>query len=201
MAVGGDLDFSSFDGVARSHPRSSGPRGWSPRFLASSQAPTLPNCFGRRRIWWPRHLLRVLGFGSVRGKIRAPWPPIYRDLGHISKRILLRSRFAPSIELFSALVWINPMGKNLGWLRAWDELGRGRRLALGQLGRGCFTRGRAGWLQLGRAGLRRSEGEGVAAGPGSASGRVSAHSQFCYLKFLFSKSIYNLQTNLNSFQI
>jgi hypothetical protein len=34
MAVGGDLNFSSFDGVARSHPRFSGPRGWSPRFLA-----------------------------------------------------------------------------------------------------------------------------------------------------------------------
>jgi hypothetical protein len=33
MAVSGDLDFSSFDGVARSHPRSYGPRGWSPRFL------------------------------------------------------------------------------------------------------------------------------------------------------------------------
>jgi hypothetical protein len=52
------------------------------------------------------------------------------------------------------------MGKNLCWLRAWDELGRGRRLALGQLGRGCFARGWAGRLWLGRAGLRRSEGEG-----------------------------------------
>jgi hypothetical protein len=34
-------------------------------------------------------------------------------------------------------------------------------------------------LQLGRAGLCRSEGKGVAAGPCSAFGRVSAHSQFC----------------------
>jgi hypothetical protein len=45
-----------------------------------------------------------------------------------------------------------------------------------------------GWgrpLQLGRAGLRRGEGKGVLAGPGSAFSRVSAHSQFCYLKFLF----------------
>jgi hypothetical protein len=128
--------------------------------LRSSQAPTQSNCFERRRIWWPRRLLRVLGFGSVRDKIRVPWPPIYRDFGLISKRILLRSRFAPSIELFSTLVWINPMGKNLGWLRAWDELGRRRRLTLGQLGRGCFARGRAGRLRLGRVGLRRSEGEG-----------------------------------------
>jgi hypothetical protein len=33
-------------------------------------------------------------------------------------------------------------------------------------------------LRLGRAGLRRSGGKGVAVGSGSASGRVSAHSQF-----------------------
>jgi hypothetical protein len=36
VAVGGGLDFSSFDGVARPHPRSSGPRDWFPRFLALS---------------------------------------------------------------------------------------------------------------------------------------------------------------------
>jgi hypothetical protein len=38
-----------------------------------------------------------------------------------------------------------------------------------------------GWGQaalLGQAGLRRSEGKGLAAGPGSAFGWVSAHSQF-----------------------
>jgi hypothetical protein len=40
-------------------------------------------------------------------------------------------------------------------------------------------RGQAG--QLGRAG----GGKRMVVGPGSASGRVSAHSQFCYLKFLF----------------
>jgi hypothetical protein len=36
VAVGGGLDFSSFDGVARPHPRSSGPRDWFPRFLVLS---------------------------------------------------------------------------------------------------------------------------------------------------------------------
>jgi hypothetical protein len=36
VAVSGGLDFSSFDGVARPHPRSSGPRDWFPRFLALS---------------------------------------------------------------------------------------------------------------------------------------------------------------------
>jgi hypothetical protein len=60
----------------------------------------------------------------MRGKIRVPWPPIYRGFRLISKRILLRSHFDSSIELFSALVWITSMGKSLGLLRAWDELGR-----------------------------------------------------------------------------
>jgi hypothetical protein len=36
VADGGGLDFLSFDGVARPHPRSSGPRDWFPRFLALS---------------------------------------------------------------------------------------------------------------------------------------------------------------------
>jgi hypothetical protein len=36
VAVGGGLDFSSFDGVAWPHPRFSGPRNWFPRFLALS---------------------------------------------------------------------------------------------------------------------------------------------------------------------
>jgi hypothetical protein len=36
VAVGGGLDFSSFNGVARPHPRSSGPRDYFPRFLALS---------------------------------------------------------------------------------------------------------------------------------------------------------------------
>jgi hypothetical protein len=49
---------------------------------------------------------------------------------------------------------------------------------------GCL--GWAARLGWGQAGLRQSEGKGVAAGPGSAFGPVSAHSQFCYLKFLFS---------------
>jgi hypothetical protein len=47
---------------------------------------------------------------------------------------------------------------------------------------------RAGRLQLGQAeqlGRAGVGGKWMAVGPGSASGRVSAHSQFCYLKFLF----------------
>jgi hypothetical protein len=36
VAIGGDLDFSSFDGVAQPHPRFSDPRNWFPRFLALS---------------------------------------------------------------------------------------------------------------------------------------------------------------------
>jgi hypothetical protein len=36
VAVGGSLDFSSFDSVARPLPRFSGPRNWFPRFLALS---------------------------------------------------------------------------------------------------------------------------------------------------------------------
>jgi hypothetical protein len=76
-----------------------------------------------------------------------PWLPIYRGFGLISKRILLRSRFDSSIELFYALVWITSMGKSLGLLRAWDELGRpgdgGSGMtprALGQLGRSVAYR-------------------------------------------------------------
>jgi hypothetical protein len=108
----------------------------------SPQDPTRSNCFGRRRIWCRRRLLRVLGFDSTRGKIRAPWPHIYRGFGLISKRILLRSHFDSSIELLSMLVWITSMGKSLGLLRVWDKLGRPgdggsgtTPRALGQLGR------------------------------------------------------------------
>jgi hypothetical protein len=36
VAVGGDLDFSSFNGIVRPHLRFSGPRNWFPRFLALS---------------------------------------------------------------------------------------------------------------------------------------------------------------------
>jgi hypothetical protein len=36
VAIGGGLDISSFDGVARPHPRFSGPRNWFPRFLMLS---------------------------------------------------------------------------------------------------------------------------------------------------------------------
>jgi hypothetical protein len=34
VAVGGGMDFSSFDIIARPHLRFSGPRNWFPRFLA-----------------------------------------------------------------------------------------------------------------------------------------------------------------------
>jgi hypothetical protein len=36
VAVGGGLDFSSFDGVTQPHPRSSGPRDLFPSFLVLS---------------------------------------------------------------------------------------------------------------------------------------------------------------------
>jgi hypothetical protein len=36
VAVGGGLDLSCFDGIARPHPRFSGTRNWFPRFLALS---------------------------------------------------------------------------------------------------------------------------------------------------------------------
>jgi hypothetical protein len=36
VVVGDGSDFLSFNGVARPHPRSSGPRNWFPRFLALS---------------------------------------------------------------------------------------------------------------------------------------------------------------------
>jgi hypothetical protein len=36
VVVSDGLDISSFDGVMRPHPRSSGPRDWSPRFLVLS---------------------------------------------------------------------------------------------------------------------------------------------------------------------
>jgi hypothetical protein len=36
VAVGGGLDFSRFDGIARPLPRFSDPRNWFPRFLALS---------------------------------------------------------------------------------------------------------------------------------------------------------------------
>jgi hypothetical protein len=133
-----------------SHGLTRGPPALGIGSQGSSRSPqdlTRSNCFGRRRIWCPRRLLRVVGFDSMRGKIRVPWPPIYRGFGLISKRILLRSRFDSSIELFSVLVWITLMGNSLGLLRAWDELGRlgdggsgTMPRALGQLGRSVACR-------------------------------------------------------------
>jgi hypothetical protein len=83
VADGGGLDFLSFDSVARPHPRSSGPRDWFPRFLALSSR-SYPVQFLREAA----NLVTVM-FASKWGKIRVPWPPIYRGFGLISKRILL----------------------------------------------------------------------------------------------------------------
>jgi hypothetical protein len=84
----------------------------------------------------------------------------------------------------------------LGQLRVRYELGS-RAARIGDVGlrreRCCWASAvlraeRAGrlWLgqagQLGRVGVA---GKRMAVGPGSTSDRVSAHSQFCYLKFLF----------------
>jgi hypothetical protein len=87
--------------------------------------------------------------------------------------------------------------------RAGPPLGRGY-FACGEgvSGSGRSPRlgaGRFGWATLGCAGVG---GKGVAVGSGSVSGRVSAHSQNrIENSFSFSKSVYNLQTNLNSIQI
>jgi hypothetical protein len=120
-------------------------------------------------------LLRVLGFDSKRGKIRAPWPPIYRGFGLVSKRILLRSRFDPSIEFVSTLVWIISMGKNLGLLRSWDEFGRP-----GDGGSGMTPRAldQLGWSVACRAvcsGAPAGRYAGCAQASGWADEKISAH--------------------------
>jgi hypothetical protein len=70
----------------------------------------------------------------------------------------------------------------------------GRRLLRAWRGQASF-----GWAALGYAGVA---GKKRLAGPDSISSWVSAHSQNrIEISFSFSKSVYNLQTNLNSIQI
>jgi hypothetical protein len=115
---------------------------------------------------------------TTSAKIRAPWLPIYRGFGLISKRILLRSRFDLSIELISALVRFNPMRKTPGVLRTRDELGRavtvGSVTTSSQLGRPVAYR-------AARGGVPSSRYTGCAQARDSASGwageEVSAHSR------------------------
>jgi hypothetical protein len=126
--------------------------------------------------WCPRCPLRVLGFDPKQAKIRAPWLPIYRGFGLISKRILLRSHFDLSIELVSTLVRFNPMGKTPGVLRTRDELGQavtiGSVTTLSQLGRSV-----ARWAACG--GVPSSRYAGCAQGREPASGwageEISTH--------------------------
>jgi hypothetical protein len=63
--------------------------------------------------------------------------------------------------------------------------------------------GQAGQVQLGHAGMGKGGGEKEwLVRPGSASSCVLAHRQVGIRNpFSFSKSFYNLQTNLNSIQI
>jgi hypothetical protein len=76
-----------------------------------------------------------------------------------------------------------------------------------RLGRGCFTRGegRPASAGAGRAtGPRRGgggEGGGCWAGLGFRPGFGPQSVLLFKIPFLFSKFIYNLQTNLNSIQI
>jgi hypothetical protein len=123
VADSGGLNFLSFNAVARPHPRSSGPKDGFPSFLVLSSRSYPVQLLREAVNWCPRRSLRVLGFDPKRAKIRASWPHIYRGFGLISKRILLRSRFDPSIEFVSSLVRFNFMGKTPGVLRTRDELG------------------------------------------------------------------------------
>jgi hypothetical protein len=106
------------------------------------------------------------------GQIRAPWPPIYRGFQIISKRILLRSRFDPSIEFVYALVWIISMGKNLGLLRSWDDLGRP-----GDGGSGTTPRalGQSVACRAARSGSPTGRYAGCAQASGWAGEKISAH--------------------------
>jgi hypothetical protein len=70
VAVGGGLDFSSFDGVARPHPRFSGPRNWFPRFLVLSSRSYPVQLLQEATNWVPAAFASVLGFDSMRGKFR-----------------------------------------------------------------------------------------------------------------------------------
>jgi hypothetical protein len=114
VADGGGLTFLGFDGVARPHPRSSGLKDGFPRFLVLSSRSYLVQLLQEAANWCSRRSLQVLGFDPKRAKIQAPWPPIYRGFCLISKRILLRSRFDPSIEFVFTLVRFNLMGKMPG---------------------------------------------------------------------------------------
>jgi hypothetical protein len=111
-------------------------------------------------------------FASKRCKIRAPWPPIYWGFGLISKRILLRSHFDPSIEFVSTLVWIISMGKNLGLLRSWDRPGDGESgttpSALNQLGRSVACR-------AARSGAPAGHFMGCTQASGWVGEKISAH--------------------------
>jgi hypothetical protein len=158
VADSGGLNFLSFDGVARPHPRTSGLKVGFPSFLVLSSRSYPVQLLREAVNWCPRRSLRVLGFDPKRAKLRAPWPPIYRGFGLISKRILLRSHFEPSIEFVSALARFNLMGKTPGVLRTQDELGRAVTVGsvmtpsqLGQLGRPV-----AYLLVLGQGGPMRS---------------------------------------------
>jgi hypothetical protein len=158
VADGSGLNFLSFNGVTRPHTRSSGPKDGFPSFLVLSSRSYLVQLLREAANWCPRRSLRVLWFDPKRAKIRAPWPPIYRGFGLISKRILLRSHFDPSIKFVSTLVRFNLMGKMPGVLRTRDELGREVTVGsvttpsqLDQLGRPVACR-----LVLGQGGPMRS---------------------------------------------
>jgi hypothetical protein len=70
VAVGGGLEFSSFDGISWPHPRFSGPRNWFPRFLALSSGSYPVQLLSEATNLVPVAFASVLGFDSRRGKFR-----------------------------------------------------------------------------------------------------------------------------------
>jgi hypothetical protein len=148
----------SFDGVARPHPRSSGPKDGFPSFLVLSSRSSPVQLLREVANWCPRRSLHVLGFDPKWAKIRTPWPPIYRGFGLISNRILLRSHFDPSIEFVSALVRFLLMARTPGVLRTRDELGRAATVGSVMMSNQLSQLGQlvACWLVLGHGGPMRS---------------------------------------------
>jgi hypothetical protein len=70
VAVGGGLDFSTFDGVAQPHQTLSGPRNWFPRFLALSSRSYPVELLREAMNLVPAAFALVLGFDSRLGKFR-----------------------------------------------------------------------------------------------------------------------------------
>jgi hypothetical protein len=87
----------------------------------------------------------------------------------------LRSRFDPSIEFVSALVWIISMGKNLDLLRSSDEFGRPGDGGLGTTPRVLGQLGRLVACRAARSGAPAGHYAGCAQASGWAGEKILAH--------------------------